>query len=45
MTKTKAVKMIKHLEKINQNWCFDKYGKVWTLQTLSLFLLRKGVCR
>lgn len=31
--------IIKHLENTHQAWCFDEYGKVWTKETASLYLL------
>lgn len=39
MNREKAEAMIKHLEKTKQRWCFDELGVIWTLETLSLFLL------
>ena len=32
-------KLLQHLEKTNQAWCFDEYGKIWTRESASLFLL------
>jgi len=39
MNKEKALKMLEHLKKTNQGWCFDELGVIWTRETLSLFLL------
>lgn len=39
MNKEKVIRMIKYLEKRKMCWCFDTDGKLWTLETLSLFLL------
>ena len=38
-TKEFVKKLLAHLEKTNQAWCFDEFGIVWTRESASLFLL------
>ncbi|MFA5376706.1 MAG: hypothetical protein WC455_13240 [Dehalococcoidia bacterium] len=38
MTETEAQKTLDKLKKSRRSWCFDSTGKLWTLQTLSLYI-------
>jgi hypothetical protein len=38
-TKEYLQRLQAHLEKTNQVWCFDEFGKVWTRETISIAIL------
>lgn len=38
-TKEYLERILQHLEKTNQYWCFDEFGKIWTRETVALELL------
>lgn len=45
MSKDKAQRMITYLESKRMAWCFDEAGTLWTLESLSLYILSPSAWR